>query len=328
VRTEARFRELAGDAGHYESFYLKAAAPAGDRALWIRHTVHKRPSAEPTASVWFVLFGGGAPKATKVTYGSDRLSVPDDSYIGVGDARIGPAKAAGSVSTPELRAKWDLRFENHHPPLRHLPRDRMYRSRIPRTKLESPHPGATFSGTVEVDGELIVLEDWPGMVGHNWGTEHAERWVWIHAAGFEGGRPGDYLDIAAGRVVVGPITTRWIANGQLVLGGETYRLGGLARAYGTEIDEQPTECRFVVSGKGVTVRGSVGAPAADFVGWIYADPEGGEHQTVNCSIADLELRVERPGHKHAHLRVSGGATYELGMREDDHGIPILPFPDG
>lgn len=329
MRTEARFQDLPAGAGHYESFYLKAASPASDRALWIRHTVHKRPGAEPTAAIWFVLFGGGSPpRATKATFGADALEVPEGSYLRVADARIGPGKAAGSITTPALDARWDLRFTDHHPDkLRHLPTDRMYRLRLPRTKLESPHPGASFSGTVEVGDELITLDRWPGMVGHNWGSEHAERWVWIHAAGFEGGLEGDHLDIAAGRVAIGPVTTRWIANGQLVLGGETYRLGGITRAYGTEIDEEPTECRFVVPGKGITVRGSVGAAAAEFVGWIYADPEGGEHHAVNSSIADLEMRVERPGHKHAQVQV-GGATYELGMRETDHGIPIEPYPDG
>lgn len=330
MRTEARFPVLPVSAGHYESFYLKAAAPAGDRALWVRHTVHKRPGAEPTGAVWFVLFDGegSAPRATKVSFGSDRLEVPEGSYLRVGDACIGPGKAAGSVATAALTASWDLRFDDHHQKLRHLPADRMYRARLPRTKLESPHPGASFSGTVEIDGELIMLDSWPGMVGHNWGSAHAERWVWIHGAGFEGGLPGDHLDIAAGRIRIGPVTTRWIANGQLVLDGEAYRLGGITRAYGTEIDEQPTECHFVLPGKNVTVRGSVGAAAAKFVGWIYADPDGGEHNTVNCSVADLELRVERPDHKHTHLRLSGGATYELGMRETDHGIPIEPYPDG
>jgi hypothetical protein len=28
------------------------------------------------------------------------------------------------------------------------------------------------------------------------------------------------------------------------------------------------------------------------------------------------------------LAVKGGAAYELGMREGNHGIPIQPFPDG
>jgi hypothetical protein len=329
VRTEARFEGLPAGAGHYESFYLKAASSASGRALWIRHTVHKRPGAEPTAAVWFVLFGGGAaPRAAKQTFGADSLEVPEGSYVRVADARIGPGKAAGSIATPELEARWDLRFDDLlTEKLRHLPSDRMYRAPLPRTKLESPHPAASFSGTVEVGGELLTLDGWPGMVGHNWGTEHAERWAWIHAAGFEGGVPGDHLDVAAGRVRIGPVTTRWIANGQLVLGGETYRLGGVTRAYGTEIEEQPTECRFVLPGKGIAVRGSVGAAASEFVGWIYADPGGGEHHAVNSSVANLEMRIERPGRKHVHLQV-GGAAYELGMRETDHGIPIQPYPDG
>jgi hypothetical protein len=24
-----------------------------------------------------------------------------------------------------------------------------------------------------------------GMVGHNWGGEHAERWIWLHGLDFE-----------------------------------------------------------------------------------------------------------------------------------------------
>ena len=28
------------------------------------------------------------------------------------------------------------------------------------------------------------------------------------------------------------------------------------------------------------------------------------------------------------LTVAGGAAYELGMRERDHGMAIQPFPDG
>jgi hypothetical protein len=49
-------RACAERRGHYESFYIKACQPGGGQALWIRHTVHKRPGAEPNASIWFVLF--------------------------------------------------------------------------------------------------------------------------------------------------------------------------------------------------------------------------------------------------------------------------------
>ena len=81
-------------------------------------------------------------------------------------------------------------------------------------------------------------------------------------------------------------------------------------------------------GKDVLVHGRVTAPEKDFVGWVYADPKGPEHHTVNCSVADLELTVERPGLPPRRLTLAAGAAYELGMRETNHNIPIQPYPDG
>jgi hypothetical protein len=330
VRSEARFPGLAQGDGHYESFYLKLAAPGGGRALWIRHTVHKRPGAEPNCSIWFALFDAstGAPTAGKATFGADRLSVPAGSYIRVADAEVGPGQASGSIEIDELRASWDLRFSDRHEALRHLPADWMYRTSLPKTKLLSPHPGALYSGEVTVNGERIAIESWPGMVGHNWGAEHAERWVWLHGADFEGGGEGDYIDIGAGRIKLGRWTVPWIANGRLVLGGEAHQLGGLPRVRSTEVDATPGRCTFTVPGRGIEVQGEVTAPLERFVGWIYADPDGGEHNTINCSIADMELTVEQEGRNPRTLRVPAGAAYELGMRETDHGVPIQPYPDG
>jgi hypothetical protein len=66
----------------------------------------------------------------------------------------------------------------------------------------------------------------------------------------------------------------------------------------------------------------------NFVGWVYADPDGQEHNTVNCSIADMTLTLTAAGAADRELRLRAGAAYELGMREKDHGMPLQPFPDG
>ena len=71
----------------------------------------------------------------------------------------------------------------------------------------------------------------------------------------------------------------------------------------------------------------VAAPLKDFVGWLYSDPDGSEHHTVNCSIARMEITVEREGREPLRLSTEHGAAYELGMRETTHGVPIQPFPD-
>ena len=332
MRTKARFPELAAaeKAGHYESFYLKLCRPGGGRAAWIRHTVHKRPGEEATCALWFTLFDADAagPRATKRQFGAGRLDAPEHSYIRVGDATLGNGRATGSVSTDALEASWDLRFADEHEPFHHLPREFLYDARLPKTKFLSPYPNATFDGSIEVGGEAIEVDGWRGMIGHNWGAEHAERWVWVQGAAFEGRDPGDYFDMAVGRIKVAGLQTPLVGNAMLVLDGVEHRLGGFERIRSTEISEQPTGARFALRGKNVKLSGRVGAERKDFVAWIYADPVGPEHYTLNCSISDLELDVEIDGKPAERLTLNGGAAYEFGTRETDHGIPLQPYPDG
>ncbi|MGH2923484.1 MAG: hypothetical protein ACRDKH_05585 [Solirubrobacterales bacterium] len=332
MRTKARFPELAAaeKAGHYESFYLKLARPGGGRAAWIRHTVHKRPGEAATCALWFTLFDAEAagPRATKRQFGADQLDAPEHSYIRVADATLGDGRATGSVMTDALSASWDLRFADDHPPFHHLPREFLYRARLPKTKFLSPYPNAVFEGAIEVAGEAIDVGGWRGMIGHNWGAEHAERWVWVQGAGFEGRDPGDYFDMAVGRIKIAGLRTPWVGNAMLLLDGLEHRLGGFERIRSTEVAEGPTGARFRLRGRNVKVSGRVGAERKDFVAWIYADPVGPEHNTLNCSISDLELDVELDGKPAERLTVASAAAYELGTRDADHGIPLQPYPDG
>jgi hypothetical protein len=330
LRTKPRFTELTEKQGHYESFYIKANHPDGGLAAWIRHTVHKRPNEPVTASVWFTLFDREAagPRATKLTVGADKLSVPRGGYIQVYNCELLSDRAHGSIHTDALTASWDLHFADEHEPFHHLPRDFLYDAKLPKTKFLSPFPNALFSGRINVGDREIPVEGWRGMIGHNWGAEHAERWVWVQGAAFEGGDPDDYFDMAVGRIKVAGLTTPWVGNAMLFLDGQAHRLGGFEHIPSTNVSEEPTRCEFGLKGKGVKLRGSVSAPPKDFVAWIYADPVGPEHNTLNCSICDLELEAELAGRPARRLRVAGGAAYEFGARDTGHGIPLQPYPDG
>jgi hypothetical protein len=325
----ARFPRVGPKAGHYESFYVKACRPGGGQGLWIRHTVHKRPGAEPKGSIWFTWFDREAegPRATKLTVPSAQLSAPAGSWIRVADAEIDPGRASGRIATEALEASWDLAFSGDAAPCKYLPSDRLYETRLPKTKFVAPYPDARFSGRLEIAGESVSLDGWPGMIGHNWGSEHAERWVWLEGTGFERS-PDTYFDAGAARIALGPWTTPWVPSGMLMLDGEEHRLGGLGRIRAARIEESPTACQFVLPGRDIVVRGRVSASKKDFVGWVYADPQGPEHHTLNCSVADLELTVDRSGRPSRQLTLPAGAAYELGMRETAHGIPIQPYPDG
>ena len=330
-RTVPRFPVVPPEAGHYESFYLKACHPDGGRAVWVRYTVHKRPGAAPVGSLWCTLFDAGAPAplAAKATLPPEALGTGPDQYLHVGASRFAPGVVAGTTSDGHQGdggAAWDLRFEAGGPALDHLGHAWMYRAPLPRTKPRTLYPAARFSGTVAAGGRTVELDGWPGMVGHNWGTEHAARWIWLHAAFPD--RAGAWLDLVAARVALGRALSPWVAYGAVELDGARLPLGGLGRVRATAIRAAPGGCEVTVPGARLVLRATVTVPAPHMVAWEYADPGGGVHHALNCSIADVGVVVERRGTAPVELAGSMTAAYELGLRERDHGVPLQPFPDG
>ena len=324
MAVSARFPDVPLSAGMYESFFLRAFSPEQPLGLWIRYTVHKRPGAAPRGSLWCTRFeaGAGRPLQRKLT--SERLAVPAGGWIAVEDASIGPDRAEGSCGG----VAWSLSFTSQEQELRHLVPSWLYRSPIPRTKLTSPAPHAVFNGVFEQpEGPAIEIRAWPGMVGHNWGSEHAERWVWLHGAGFADA-PDAWLDAGLARVRVGSRLTPWLASGALSLDGRRHRLGGPLSSRPVVAESTGGARVELAGGQRTRVAASVECAADSTAGWRYADPDGGEHDVINCSVAALALHVTRRGAGVVTLRSAHGGAYELGMRERDHGIPIAPFPDG
>jgi len=333
--TAAIFPHAAIGAGLYESFYVRTVSSSEPVGAWIRHTVHKPPGRPPRGSVWCTVFDAtrGRPFMHKLTTGD--LHIPSQGWIAVGSGTPGSESAGeGAALTPELAegrcgpARWTLRWSAQDSELRHLPRSFLYRTRLPRTKLTSPAPRARFQGTIEIAGrEPLEVDHWAGMVGHNWGAEHAERWIWLHGIDFAESET-TWLDVAIGRVKVGRMSTPWVANGALSLDGRRYRIGGLG-ARGLRVAESPQRCRLHLAGEsGLALDADVEVPAETAAGWRYTDPDGSPHDVANCSIARLSIDVTLPGAERARsLTTDHGGAYELGMRDTDHGIPIQPFPD-
>jgi hypothetical protein len=333
MATSAVFPQARARQGMYESFYLRAVAPQQPLGVWIRYTVQKPRGRVPRGSLWCTVFDAtrGAPFMHKLT--SERLRVPPSGWIEVGErgerdgegGSIGASSAEGQCGA----AKWSLRIASQERELRHLPREWLYRAPLPRTKLTSPAPAASFGGTLRIAGEReIELDGWRGMVGHNWGAEHAERWIWLHGIGFAGA-PDAWFDVALGRLKIAGRLTPWVANGALSIAGRRMRIGGLG-ARGLRVQESAEGCTLRLPGEdGLVVEARASIPPGTAAGWRYGDPDGGAgHDVVNCSIAALELSVSSPDTPARSLHSAHGAVYELGMRERDHGVPIAPFADG
>lgn len=311
----------------YESFFLRAVSPLEPVGVWIRYTVHKACGQAACGSLWCTVFDArrGLPFMHKRS--DQELSLPAGQWIGVDDGAIGPNGAYGRCGD----ASWSLRLHDAQPELRHLSPALLYRAPLPRTKLTSPTPAASFDGVLELAGrEPIELRGWPGMVGHNWGSEHAERWIWLHGLGFAE-EPDAWLDVALARVKLGGRMTPWAASGALSLYGQRLRIGGLTTR-GTRVTENPQTCMLrLVGAGGLRVDADVHVPSNSAAGWRYLDPDdegmaSSTHDVVNCSVAALTLTVTRAtGSAPMSIHSEHGGAYELGMRERDHGVTLAQF---
>lgn len=305
VRT--RFPDLPAGAAHYESVYLKACAPGGGRAIWLRHTVLKRPGALVTGAVWLTCFDVAWPRPRALRVGG-APETPADDWMTVAGCRIDAEGARGTIASGSSEARWAIGWTPTAGPADHLPAERLYEAPLPRTKSRSPIPAATLEGSLCFGDLDLDLTGWTGMVGHNWGSEHAEQWIWLHAAGDEG-----WLDVALGRVRIGGLLLPWFATGHVALDGRPQRVQpGMRPVRRAAPDGARLQLRAGV--RAVDLEVTVPADAA--IAWRYGSPDGEERLTVNCSVSDLVLRRgER------EVRFPAAAAYELGGAPDA-GIPL------
>jgi hypothetical protein len=300
----------------YESWFVSARDPESPRALWIRQTRLRPREGPESVALWCALFDRGSgqrPVMIKQVF----AALPPDAAAGPGQFRGNAVLAARS-------ARWDLTIGGGQPPLRPLRPAALYRSPLPRTKLEASVPDCLVTGTVDIDGQPAEVSRWRGTVGHNWGSEHADSWVWLHAADF-GPAADCWLELVLARIRVGRARSPWTAMGALSLDGERIWLGGLGRR--PRVSAQPGRLAAAVPSPGGRLQLSVTSTDDDAVAVSYADPSGGRRAVRHAALATVELTLRRTGGREVVLSSSRGA-YEYGASGDAAGLVLEPLPEG
>jgi hypothetical protein len=292
----------------YESHYLTANDPAGGRALWLRHTSLKHPGRPAHPTVWLTWFdrAGPRPRAFRVTAPAP-LADPGTAFADSALGRFGPDGASGAIEG----AAWSLRWQGHAPELPYLPARWLYDRPVPRSGGVALIPSATVSGTLTLDGEPpLSLDGWDGMIGHNWGTEHAEQWTWAHGARLEPDGTG-WFDLILVRVRIGPVLTPWLASGAVQWRGRTLEVARRGRVVREVAGERTRLAVPLAQGRRLEL--AITAPEAATASWDYSSPGGRGRDVRNCSVADATLSV-----------ISAGST-ETGELEGrvavEHGGP-------
>jgi hypothetical protein len=163
---------------------------------------------------------------------------------------------------------------------------------------------------------------WRGTVGHNWGSEHADSWVWLHAAGFAEA-PEGWLELVLARIKVGRARLPWTAMGALSLGGDPLPVGGLGRR--PTVVAQPGRLTASIGSPGARLRVTVATGEQDAVAVAYADPSGGSRAVRHAARASVGVTWRRRGRGELVLTDVAGA-YEYGTSQGLGATVLEPIP--
>lgn len=239
-------------------------------------------------------------------------------------AAAGPEHFVGQASMAGQDAQWELAITSEQAPVRPLRPAVLYRAPLPRTKLEASVPDGLITGLLEVNGHRVGVDRWRGTVGHNWGTDHADRWVWLHAAGF-GAAPQAWLELVLGKIKIGLARSPWAAVGTFSLDGQPLPLGGLGRR--PLVQAGPGRLTAVIPSPRARLKVAVTPSDNDAVAVAYTDPAGGTRAVRHAAIATVQLAWHHQGESDLTIS-SGRGVYEYGTSQGMPGITLQPLPEG
>ncbi|HJN73273.1 MAG TPA: hypothetical protein QGF58_04990 [Myxococcota bacterium] len=266
----------------YESHYLKANSPDGERAFWVKHTlVCAGPTwAERIWEVWFLAFERGGRtwvNKAELRWGQMEAILDGPCLVGPG-VRFDPTRSVGKLGSIE----WELILGGGVGPIRHLPIEALYRGR--NTKVLTPASCLRFAGEVRLGDETWPIDSWVGCRGHNWGEDYGQRYGWVATHVWDDGAQRSvegFTGLASAPLVGQTLVSRVIAKGADT--ASWTRPGTWPAAPGAHA------VRFQSSGGGSL---SAEAAAGEFVHLRYRSPSGAD---VLCRCTKFaSVRFEGP----------------------------------
>jgi hypothetical protein len=164
-----------GQRGRLEVWYTTLTDPATGTGVWVHHELVVPADGAPAyGHGWIAVFRADrAPLLER--FGPTPWTAPATGFVANGVAHVDGhlSGAAGSV-------RWDLRTDAAGPALFTFPSWAWHRELLPAAQVVA-QPQATFSGTVRVGEEELVLAGAPGASARIYGHGNAQRWGWLHA---------------------------------------------------------------------------------------------------------------------------------------------------
>ncbi len=314
-----------GRRGLYESNYLKANAPDGQRAFWLKYNVlapfdAARPA---TAELWAILFDRARPpRALKQTFPMSNVQTSNDALcFESANSLLTPTNARGWLANRDGAAEWDLRLDSTAPPFFHLPSARFYTLGFPKKKILTPAPRVFFDGTLSVAGETVEVKRWLGLRGHNWGSEHAHSYAYGNCQQFAQAATA-LLDGFTARIRLGPVVSPWLSMALVRIAGGELKFNQPSRWLTRSAVVAFPRWETTLSNAAYALHLEWDAPPETFVGLRYLHPNGAVSYCYNTKFAAVRAELTPRAAGPRTVLTGQAAELEFLFSEPLAGIPL------
>ena len=321
-----------GDAGHVESYFLRANARDEKLAFWLKATVFAPRKDSAIAELWCIVFDAeeGRYFSEKRTVPFARASFQGDPMaieIAGGEFLLAPdGHIRGQIEGDGGSCQWEIDWECDDSPLGSrlcmLPSEKMVDGSFPRSTPLTPFPSLSMKGTIDVWGERLEVDEWRGMQGHNWGDEHAWEYAWGQCPFVDSyGEPFCWVEGFSARTRIAGRPTPIISALAVRRGESEYRFDRLVDLWRQDatIDLDGYRWKLKLRGPDGEAALSMVAEPDEMVCLGYHNPDGRLSYCLNSKLARVDLRVNPVNEASFECSTEhGGALEFLSNSPDPH----------
>lgn len=280
--------ELALKQEHVESYFIRANHPTKPLAFWLKTTILAPQVGQSTARSWCVVFDGETRELFTETC---TLPFSETAWVGVPPTvHIGntvfsfqiPGSSQGKLKNVFWNVTWTPVCSQLAQAL----------SLYPTSKLVTPHPALWLNGHLRVGKKEIVVKNWLGMQGHNWGRAHPWEYAWGQCL-FQNtaGEPIGFVEGFTGRIRIGRFLTPWVSA--VVVRNQTreYRFDRLFDMWNQKALLEKDRWKVLLYNGHARMELEIEATPALQVCLSYANPDGRISDCVNSKLCRVRLHV-------------------------------------
>lgn len=298
--------------GLYESFYFRGNDSTGAKSFWLKHNLLVFKHSQEVMIECTLIFFEKEESQARVWKVHENISIQkyedlkkEDwtgfcyKFLNGSFFNITAGNLTGKIITDkdQTEVTWNMRTNLSGESYFHFSDEKFYRIAFPKKKILTHDIAVNFEGEIQMPGEY-VRDQFKGMNGHNWGTEHAYKYQYADCNQFDGEEDAYFDGFSAKILLGGLMKSPYLSACSMKTGGRWFHFNNVMKSYLPKVKkltEKKWEVVFVNNTHLLEV--SLDGEGQCWAHLPYLHPSGKTSIVNNTKFAQGTLKlIQKDGH--------------------------------